>query len=137
MYPADDIPLPVRREGEEHWQEMIALTYGMITHVDDEIGRIVDALERTGELEDTLIVSLGDHGDMMGDHGPVWKGPYTFRGCIEIPAIACAPGATQGAVSEALISQIDLMPPVLDYCGVPMPGDEWRAVETPFERGSV
>lgn len=165
MYEPADMSLPVRREGEvddlppyyaqvfsgevrpngsdnrgitdEHWREMIALTYGMITHVDDELGWVMDALEQTGLAEETLVVFLGDHGDMMGDHGLMWKGPYTFRGCIEIPTIVAAPGAARGKVSEALISQVDLMPSVLDYCGVPMPGSEWRQTETPFERGSV
>ena len=165
MYAAQDIPLPVRREGESadlppyyarvlsgeirpngsdnrgirdaHWQEMIALTYGMITHVDHEIGRVLDALEGCGLIDDTLVVFLGDHGDMMGDHGLIWKGPYTFQGCIAIPTIVAAPGRARGAVTDALISQIDLLPSVLDFCGIPMPGSEWKDVATPFERGSV
>jgi arylsulfatase A-like enzyme len=87
--------------------------------------------------QDTLIIFLGDHGDMLGDHGLIWKGPYTFRGCINIPTIVSVPGLSVSQKSEGLISQIDLLPSVLDFIGVPLLGQEWRDVETPFERGSV
>jgi arylsulfatase len=128
----DNRPLPT-----DHILEMIARTYGMISHVDSEIGRIVAALERSGLLEDTAIVFTGDHGDMMGDHGLILKGPYTFAGCINTPLIISAPGRTAGAVSDSLVSQIDLMPTILDLCDVPMPGSDWSEQETPFERGTI
>ena len=164
-YDPASIPLPARRSGEldnlppvyrrivngaikpngvspvgvtdDQWREMIALTYGMISHVDAEIGRVLDALERTGKLDDTLLVFIADHGDMMGDHGMIWKAFYTFRGCIQIPYLVAVPGWPGGRRSEALVSQIDLMPGILDLCGVPMPGADWADCKTPFERGSV
>ena len=165
MYDPADMPLPVRRDGElddlppvyadvragklapngsaspdlpdRHWQEMKALTYGMISHVDAEIGRVLDALESSGASDNTLIVFLSDHGDMMGDHGLIWKAFYTFAGCIRIPTIIVAPGMPGGGQSDALISHIDLLPGVLDCCGIPMPGSDWTEKETPYERGAV
>jgi len=166
MYGPQDISLPPQRKGEvkdlpsyysrvfsgeikpngsdntnisdAYWQEMIALTYGMVTHIDEEIGRVLALLDKMGLKENTLIIFLADHGDMMGDHGLLWKGPYTFRGCINIPTIVSAPGiGGKGVVSNALISQIDLLPSVLGFCRIPMPGDGWKKVETPFERGSM
>jgi arylsulfatase A-like enzyme len=165
LYNPADMPLPARREGElddlppvyrrvldgelrpngvdntgvtdDHWREIIAGTYGMITHVDAEIGRVLDALERSSRGEETIVVFIADHGDMMGDHGLLWKAFYTFRGCINIPYIVAAPGMPGGRVSDALVSQIDLMPGLLDLCGVPMPGADWADILTPFERGSV
>lgn len=122
---------------DDHWREMIAMTYGMVTHVDTEIGRVLSVLDQHNLWQNTLVIFLGDHGDMLGDHGLIWKGPYTFRGCINIPTIIAAPGMPEEQVSDALIAQIDLMPSVLEYCGVPMPGDEWEAIQTPFERGSA
>jgi arylsulfatase A-like enzyme len=122
---------------DAHWQEILAGTYGMITHVDAEIGRVLDALERTGQRENTIIVFLADHGDMMGDHGLIWKAFYTFAGCIRIPYLVVAPGMPGGQVSDALVSQVDLLPSLLDLCGVPMPGAEWTEQTTPFERGAV
>jgi arylsulfatase A-like enzyme len=116
---------------------MIALTYGMITHVDTEIGRVLAALRETGQDRNTIIVFTGDHGDMMGDHGLLWKSFFTFAGCIRIPLIVTAPGLPGGRVSDALTSQIDLFPGVLDLAGVPAPGDEWGGDSTIYERGSV
>jgi arylsulfatase A-like enzyme len=120
-----------------HWREMIALTYGMVTHVDREIGRVLDALATAGLVDETLVVFLSDHGDMMGDHGHLMKAFYTFEGCIKIPTIVALPGAARGRRTGALVSQIDLMPSILDICGVEMPGSDWRKRETPFERGSL
>ena len=165
MYDPRDVPLPVRREGEvgqwpeylqriaarelkyqgrsvltdvtdDQWRELIALTYGMVSHVDDEMGRVLDALDRHGLTENTLIAFVSDHGDMMGDHGLIWKGPYTFQGCSRIPFVVAAPGTPGGATQQALVSQIDLMPSVLDFCGVPLPGSDWQRA-TQFAWGQV
>jgi arylsulfatase A-like enzyme len=62
---------------------------------------------------------------MMGDHGLYWKGPYTYNGCTNIPTIVSAPGLPGGLVSNALTSQIDLFPSILDYCSVDLPGAHW------------
>ncbi len=165
QYIPGDVGLPVRRDGEindlppyyarvlngslkpngsdntgitdDHWREMIAMTYGMVTHIDTEIGRVLQTLDKLNLWENTLVIFLGDHGDMLGDHGLIWKGPYTFRGCINIPTIVTAPDMPAGQVSDALIAQIDLLPSVLDLCDVAMPGHEWQAIHTPFERGSA
>jgi arylsulfatase A-like enzyme len=165
VYAPEDVNLPARRAGEidqlppyykhvldgslrpngsdntgitdNHWREMIAMTYGMVTHIDTEIGRVLSVLDKYHLWDNTLVIFLGDHGDMLGDHGLIWKGPYTFRGCINIPTIVTAPGMPAGQVSDALIAQIDLLPSVLAFCGIPMPGADWQAVHTPFDRGSV
>jgi arylsulfatase A-like enzyme len=110
----------------EQVQELIALTYGMVSHIDMEIGRVLDELDTSGLSESTLIVFVSDHGDMMGDHGLYWKGPYTYNGCINIPTIVSAPEIPGGTVSDSLISQIDLLPSILDFCAVPLPGSDWR-----------
>ena len=165
MYRPDDIALPPRDEEEvgklppyyaqvlagksrptgnsnvgisdADWREMTALTYGMVSHIDDEVGRVMDALRRLGLTDSTLVVFLGDHGNMLGAHGLIFKGAYTFRECINIPTIVASPGAMAGVVSDALVSQIDLLPSVLDFCKVPMPGSDWANKETRFERGSL
>jgi arylsulfatase A-like enzyme len=165
MYDPRDIPPPAGREGEadrlpavyrhvlagdlcpngcdssrytpRRWQQIIAMTYGMITHVDAEVGRVLDALRRAGQAERTIVIFVSDHGDMMGDHGLAWKAFYTFRGCIAIPLIVSAPPLPAGRTTDALAAQIDLMPTVLDLCGVAMPGADWAQADTPFQRGSV
>jgi arylsulfatase A-like enzyme len=165
MYDPADMPLPIRSEAEvdllpsvyrqvlagelkpngvlngavsdAHWREMIAMTYGMITHVDAEIGRVLTALRDAGLQENTMVCFIADHGDMMGDHGLLWKAFYTFAGCIRIPLLCAVPGMPGGCVSDALVSQVDLLPSVLDLCDVPEPGATWSTRETPFERGAV
>lgn len=165
MYRSSRVALPHRRKGEvaglppwyadvlsgklkpngvdssgvtdAQWREIIAGTYGMISHIDAEIGRVLGALAVTGLDEDTVVVFLSDHGDMMGDHGLLWKAYYTFDGCIRIPTIVRSPGAIEGQVCDALVSQLDLMPSILDICGVGLPGSDWESRETPFERGSI
>lgn len=63
------------RMEDEQLREIIALTYGMITHVDHNLGRVMEALERRGLRENTVVLFLSDHGDMMGDHGILNKAP--------------------------------------------------------------
>ncbi len=107
MYRPEDIPLPPSREGEytdlppfyqdvidgklkpngvdnsnvkpEFFQQITAMTYGMVTHLDTEIGRILDTLEKTGKINNTIIAFITDHGDMMGDHGLLWKSYFTGK----------------------------------------------------------
>ena len=60
-----------------------AAYYGMITLVDDNIGRVLDALEEKGIEEDTLIMFTNDHGELLGDHGLLFKGPFHYDSIIK------------------------------------------------------
>lgn len=125
-----------RGVNEQGLREMLALTYGMVSHLDAEVGRVLDALDRHQLWDNTIVVFLSDHGDMMGDHGLLWKAFYTFDGCIRIPTIVAAPGHAKGHCSSELIAQIDLMPSLCELAGLDTPGEAWRDMDTPFERGS-
>lgn len=122
---------------DDEIRQMIAMTLGMISHLDAELGRVFDMLDQHNLWDKTIVVFVADHGDMMGDHGLLWKAFYTFEGCIRIPTLVAAPNMPGNRTSDALISQIDLMPSLLDVAGVPMPGHRWQQIDTPFERGSV
>jgi arylsulfatase A-like enzyme len=122
--------------GEQQIRQILALTFGMISHLDVEIGRVLRVLDRYDLWNDTIVVFVSDHGDMMGDHGLLWKAFYTFQGCIRIPTLVAAPGVQGGVTCDALISQIDLMPSLLDLAGVAAPGEMWRRAHTPFQRGA-
>jgi len=121
----------------EFFQQITAMTYGMITHLDSEIGRIMSALEKSGKLDNTIVVFIADHGDMMGDHGLLWKSYFTFRSCTNIPFIISAPGLPKNMTNHNLVSQIDLMPTILDLCGLNLPGSNWTELKTKYERGSL
>lgn len=107
---------------DAHLREMIALTYGMISFVDNEIGRILRKLHELELERETIIVFLSDHGDMMGDHWMIRKGPFHFEGLVRIPFIWSWPGYfPEGARTSGLTGHIDFMPTILDLCGIPVP----------------
>jgi len=105
---------------DEQTRIQMAMYSGMVSFVDHEIGRVMAKLEELGLSEDTIVVFISDHGDMMGDHGLTRKGPFQYRGAIQIPFIVSWKGRFQnsGRISDALTGQLDLVPTVLDLCGV-------------------
>lgn len=104
-------------EGEA--RQMIALTYGMITMVDDAVGRILQALRDAGLEQDTVVVFTSDHGDFMGDHGLMLKGPLHYQGLIRVPFIWSDPaGAWAGERADGLASSVDIARTVLARAGV-------------------
>ncbi len=102
----------------------IRQTYGMISHVDEQIGRVLDALEETGLADHTVVMFISDHGDQLGEHGLFYKGIFPFDGHAHIPFIAKVPGNTHaGNVVEDVVSMLDLVPTVLDLAGASHPDD--------------
>lgn len=100
-------------------QEIIAMTYGMIAFIDSEIGRVMQKLKDDGLDDNTVVVFLTDHADMMGDHGMIRKGPFDFEGLYKIPFIWRWQGHFQaGARAKGLASQIDFVPTLMELCGI-------------------
>ncbi|MHA1730646.1 MAG: sulfatase family protein [Promethearchaeota archaeon] len=109
----------IRETNEEEAREFIAATYAAVAYVDACIGEILKALERLGLADNTIVVYSSDHGDLMGDHGLLFKGPSPFAGVLRIPLIWRVPGVTpRGAVSDALISSVDYPETLLALLGV-------------------
>jgi arylsulfatase A-like enzyme len=103
-------------------QEVTAAYYAMIELIDDQVGRILRALEETRQRENTLVIFMSDHGEMLGDHGIYWKGPYLYDCMIRVPLILSWTGHFQaGLRSEALVELVDLVPTLLDAAGMPVP----------------
>ena len=96
-----------------------AAYWAMIDLIDRQVGRILETLARTGQLENTLIVYMSDHGEMLGDHGIYLKGPYFYEPAVRVPLIISWPGAIRGGRrSKALVELIDLAPTLLDAAGL-------------------
>ena len=95
----------------------IAATYGMIEMIDDRIGRILAAIERAGQLDDTIIVFTADHGDMMGDHGLMLKGRMHYKGTLQVPMVIVDPRRTPGRTAS-LAGSLDLASTLLDLAGI-------------------
>jgi len=114
-------PRPFAREiAGAPLREIMAQTYGMVTHVDRCIGRILDHLEARGLLDETLIIFTADHGEMLGDHGFLFKGPWFYQSLLNVPLLIRCPGGMPG-VRQELVGHVDLVPTALDCLGLEVP----------------
>ena len=101
-------------------REIIASYYAMVTLIDTEVGRVMDVLEKRGELENTLVVFTSDHGEMLGDHALLLKGPMLFEPVVRVPLILYQPGVIPaGGHIERPVQTIDLTSTLLAAAGVP------------------
>jgi arylsulfatase A-like enzyme len=103
----------------EQLREMMATEFGMISMIDDGVGAVLAALERTGQAKDTFVIFTSDHGDMFGDHGLMLKGGMHYQGCIRVPLAIAGPGI-EPAVTHSLASSLDLAQTVLELAGAPV-----------------
>lgn len=95
-------------------REAIALTYGMVSMVDDCIGRIMEALHSSGLDGETLVIFTSDHGDFMGDHGLLFKGPLHYQGLVRVPFIWSEPGGQTRGRTAALHGTVDIAQSILE-----------------------
>ena len=104
--------------GAQHTREILALTYGLVTCLDDQIGRILARLEALGLDEDTVIVFTSDHGDFMGDHGLMLKQGLHYQGVIRVPFIWTDPAVNAGDRTTMPSGSIDIAQTVLKRAGI-------------------
>ena len=152
MYDPADAVMPMRREGElddlppqykvlyeqggksagrfapckdisdDQVRRVRAMVYGMISQIDHMVGRVVDEAERLGLLENTVVVFMADHGNLMGDHWLFNMPPSHLDGTTRVPSVWSWPrGFQENVVSEALVSHLDFAPTILDLADVPIP----------------
>ena len=100
--------------------EMIAGYYGMVAQLDHAIGRILAALTSLGHAADTLVIVTTDHGELLGDHQMLFKGPLHYDGLLRVPLIISGPDVVPG-VATAPVGTIDLAPTILDLTGLTVP----------------
>lgn len=103
-------------------REVIAAYYAMIELLDDQFGKLVDHLESIGELDNTIIVFHSDHGELLGDHGLLYKGCRFFEGLVHVPLIFYWKGELKtGQISDALVELVDVAPTLLEAAGLDVP----------------
>jgi choline-sulfatase len=95
--------------------------YGMISYIDDKIGRLLGVLEQCGMAEDTIVVFTSDHGEMLGERG-MWYKQTFFEPSVRVPLVVRAPGGARGRHSTANVSLMDLLPTLMEVAGAPV---EW------------
>jgi len=93
---------------------------GSVSFVDEQIGRILESLEKRGWMNDTQIVYLSDHGDMTGDHF-LWRKSYAYQASARIPMLVRGPGAPRGTVSETPVEIRDVLPTLAAAAGASVP----------------
>lgn len=99
---------------EENWRQ----ENESLMAVDEAVGKVVDALRRTGELENTLIVFESDNGFMHGEHRALAEKVLPYEESIHVPLILRGPGIPRGRVDDRLVGNIDLPPTILDATDV-------------------
>ena len=104
--------------GPDGVREFLRIYYGEVAYVDMLVGRLLETLEANGQLEHTMIVFVTDHGDMMGNHGMVWKTTTSFyQDVVHIPMIFYHPGSIKPATYDIPVSVVDFMPTFLSATG--------------------
>lgn len=159
MYPADDLaPWPnfadepagkpgiqravkaywgVQDFGWDEWARLVAMCYGYVTLIDDQVGRMAATLEELDLLDETAVFYTTDHGGMVGAHGLCDKGPHLYDEQCRIPLVARVPGSPGRRRSDAVVYNMDLMPTVLELAGAAVPDDLDAVSLLPLIRGET
>lgn len=118
---------------EERWQYYRRFYAERLERVDNEIGKLLDELYCSGYGCNTWVIFTADHGDMGGEHGIPFKGPFMYEGVMHVPLIIAPPdntvggkwktvakgGAFKPSLNGGLASLIDIVPTVMDLAGLP------------------
>jgi arylsulfatase A-like enzyme len=106
---------------EETARSLIRGYRAAVSFIDAQVGRLLDALDRLGLAENTIIVLWGDHGWQLGEHG-MWCKHTNFEVATRTPLLVVAPGVQPGRACGRLVEFVDIYPTLCDLCGVPPPG---------------
>ncbi len=125
------LPPFLKAEKKDALAEVTAQVYGMCRHIDDNIGRILEALEQNGKRDNTVIALVADHGEYLGSHGLLGKTIWPWENLLRIPMLWSLPEMrSDGPTSiELPVSTLDVVPTILELAGI----EEERM----FDRGKV
>ena len=103
---------------------------GEIAFTDEQVGRVLDALEAAGHEADTVVAVLADHGESLGEHGELTHGVLIYESALRIPFLLAGPGVPAGVVAKPRVGTVDLVPTVLGLLGLEprsdLPGRDLR-----------
>ncbi len=129
QFPFDNGMMQVRDEQLGAWprteaviRDQLAEYYGLITHLDEQIGRVLAALKRCGYADNTILIFAADNGLALGSHGLLGK-QNVFEHSMRVPLILAGPGIPRGKSTAAFTYLLDLFPTLCDVLDVPRPAD--------------
>ncbi len=131
MYAPEDMPLPEEFPGWPSWRsrwsecqirKMRSYYWGMVSCIDDQIGRLVRLLREKGAYDETLIVVTSDHGEFMGERARTGKALF-FDSILHVPFIVKPPRSSHYKACEIdhITENFNLAPTILDYAGITVP----------------
>lgn len=107
---------------DEQKQQNTRDYYAQIELIDEQFGRLMDYLDEKGLRENTIVIYMTDHGELDGDHGSYFKGPYFYESLVHVPLILSCPGTILENVKRcALVELVDLAPALLELNGIEVP----------------
>ena len=115
-------------EDEASVRRAVAAYYALVSYLDHNIGRVLDALCRSGLADNTRVIYSSDHGDNLGVRG-LWGKSVMYEELAAIPFVAAGPDIPAGAVIDSPISLIDIYPSVLEAAGLPPHPEDARFAE--------
>jgi arylsulfatase A-like enzyme len=119
-------------------QAIKAAYYAMIAQIDDMVGALTATLDETGQRRDTLVLFMSDHGEMLGDHGLLYKGCRFYDGLVRVPLVVSWPDrCLEGVISDALVELVDVASTLLEAAGLPLPDQNQGRSLLPLLEGHV
>lgn len=128
--------MPPQPLTEAQVQQALAAYYGLVSFLDAQIGKVLEALDETGQTQETRVIYASDHGDTLGAHGQ-WGKCSMLEGAVKVPLIVAGPDVPEDTVAKQPVSLVDCFPSVLDAVGVPLSPEDndlpgrslWHLVE--------
>jgi choline-sulfatase len=111
---------PYHTHTDAEYRRMRCTYYGLVSHIDQQVGRLLDGLDSLGLRDSTLVVYTSDHGDLIGEYGQFQKGQF-YDITTRVPCVLCGPGVPRGIQVEDLTETVDLGPTLLGLAGLQVP----------------
>ncbi len=122
----------IPKERRDMWHNHVNYYINCLIDVDQHIGSVLDALEESGQVENTIIIFTSDHGEMGGAHHLRQKGSVCFKETVNVPMVIVDPRNPGGKRTDAVGSHLDLVPTMLSYAGL---SEAERKQHYPFLKG--
>ncbi|MBT5938608.1 MAG: sulfatase-like hydrolase/transferase [Rhodospirillaceae bacterium] len=106
------------RDDREAWQRFRSYYFNCIRDVDRHLGTVLDALDQSGQADNTIIIYTSDHGEIAGAHGMTQKGPMMYKENLRVPFTVVHPDIAGGQTTDALGSALDVAPTLLSLAGL-------------------